>query len=969
MKNVILLALFWAFTNVLLAQNWELVKDINEQEVSSNSVYSQNIYSSFPKEGVEFDGFLYLSAYRGDVGRELFRYHHTGTHELVFDLAKGEGDSVNFDPHHLTVVGANLYFVGKDSTRNFKWSVFKFDGTNAPTSIHDFDADYVSFPSSRVRLESYSNKLYFSEDNNTNVTLYEYDGAVKSTIHTKTSSPENRINSFALMNGVLHFYSGGLCSYDGSTFTQVNTDTYNNFEVPYIRSFNNELYLYMQVQNSGVELVKYDANYSSLGMLKDINPGSGDSYLRPQLGPKIEIWNGKMYFFANDGADMSLWESDGTTAGTIKNTYMQGEFHGLMNTMVFNNKLYISKKYRDEGYYKEIELFEFDGTQAPTLISDINPNTYVNNQNGNTYYWGSKPSSFCQYNGQLYFSALAGESGVGRELYTFDGTSVNLAADIAELNKSSAISWMIKFNNQIFFSANDGIHGKELWKTDGTTTEMLSDFVAGADGINPERMFVLNNELYFIGTLPSGNRNYYKTDGTSTPTIVSDLPNQPIVNFKVINDVLYFSNYSSLAGNELFKYDGVNAPTLIADVAPGVSFSSHPRVLGEFNGKVMFTATTPTTSISSGEDLFEYNPVDGTFSVVMDFDATYLDTYEIKEYNGKMYFPAHTDAEGTELWEYDGINPPTMVVNLLGTTTGWGSTFPNGIYPSNLEVMNNKLYFVGSQFIAQNTGNPIQLKNLYSYDGTDTVRVTDFSQSSSYNFLGLKNINNTIYYWFRDVYGNGDELFKYNGINAPEMIPELHTFGSTKANTPYDGTLLELNNNIYLLANDGTTGGYFGKGELYRLNLCTVSDITTSVNNNTITSNNTNATYQWINCADSSVITGETSVSFTPTQNGDYAVILTEGNCSDTSACVTISTIGINELKNANISIFPNPTNGEVRIVSDSKIKNVEVFNLWGQKVLSVSSNNVNIESLQRGMYLFRINTKQGIITKKILKQ
>ena len=49
------------------------------------------------------------------------------------------------------------------------------------------------------------------------------------------------------------------------------------------------------------------------------------------------------------------------------------------------------------------------------------------------------------------------------------------------------------------------------------------------------------------------------------------------------------------------------------------------------------------------------------------------------------------------------------------------------------------------------------------------------------------------------------------------------------------------------------------------------------------------ATYQWIDCAANMDIAGETGQSYTPTVTGDYAVIVSNGACSDTSACTTVT--------------------------------------------------------------------------------
>ena len=61
------------------------------------------------------------------------------------------------------------------------------------------------------------------------------------------------------------------------------------------------------------ELWKSDGTAAGTVMVKDINPGSGNS-----APLSLTNVNGKLYFAANDGADGDeLWKSDGTAAGTL----------------------------------------------------------------------------------------------------------------------------------------------------------------------------------------------------------------------------------------------------------------------------------------------------------------------------------------------------------------------------------------------------------------------------------------------------------------------------------------------------------------------------------------------------------------------------------------------------------------------------------------------------------------------------
>jgi len=157
-------------------------------------------------------------------------------------------------------------------------------------------------------------------------------------------------------------------------------------------------------------------------------------------------------------------------------------------------------------------------------------------------------------------------------------------------------------------------------------------------------------------------------------------------------------------------------------------------------------------------------------------------------------------------------------------------------------------------------------------------------------------------------------------------------------------------------------------------------DVTTSTLVHTVTANLAGATYQWINCTTgNSIILGETAQAFTATINGDYAVIVTEGGCIDTSACVTINTISLveNALLN-NVDIYPNPSNGKFTIaVTDLPLGtlNVEVVDARGRvllttsKVLTNGNGNVeiNIQDVEAGIYFVNLTSGDNHVTERIV--
>ncbi len=152
-------------------------------------------------------------------------------------------------------------------------------------------------------------------------------------------------------------------------------------------------------------------------------------------------------------------------------------------------------------------------------------------------------------------------------------------------------------------------------------------------------------------------------------------------------------------------------------------------------------------------------------------------------------------------------------------------------------------------------------------------------------------------------------------------------------------------------------------------------DVATTVSDDTITATTIGATYQWIDCSDNSLITGETNASYVATQTGDYAVIITEGSCVDTSACENITIIGINDIGlNANehmYQVYPNPATDEVFIANyHAGIENVSVMDLTGRIIMSFKpmAEHIDISQLVNGMYLLQISAGANTTTQKLIK-
>ncbi len=130
--------------------------------------------------------------------------------------------------------------------------------------------------------------------------------------------------------------------------------------------------------------------------------------------------------------------------------------------------------------------------------------------------------------------------------------------------------------------------------------------------------------------------------------------------------------------------------------------------------------------------------------------------------------------------------------------------------------------------------------------------------------------------------------------------------------------------------------------------------------------------YQWINCDADTLIPRATDYFFDVQVPGNYAVIVTNGECTDTSACVASLGIGLAEnVAREMISIYPNPTDGKLQVGRDKKeIQYIQIYDFSGRLLQKLTSTNkLDISSFPSGIYMVSIKTIQGVATTWIIKE
>jgi hypothetical protein len=144
-----------------------------------------------------------------------------------------------------------------------------------------------------------------------------------------------------------------------------------------------------------------------------------------------------------------------------------------------------------------------------------------------------------------------------------------------------------------------------------------------------------------------------------------------------------------------------------------------------------------------------------------------------------------------------------------------------------------------------------------------------------------------------------------------------------------------------------------------------------------LTSTQTNAAYQWLDCNNGKIaIAGETAQVFTAQQNRSYAVEISNGNCLDTSNCVLVNSVGLQHLNNesSEVKVYPNPTKDFVTVVLGSKAQKlvVEIFDLTGklvQKKLFRNASEFTIRIYEpKGMYLLKVIYDEKVEVKRVFR-
>ena len=656
-----------------------------------------------PSAVVELDGGVFYAATSALYGRELFRYDPvTGETRIVKDICSGPLGS---GPVNFTIWNGALYFSADDGGSHGR-ELWKTDGTEKGTTlVSDMNPGATdSTPYALTVLKSEiprANCLFFMAD---------------------TDDAGRRIWAME---------SGDTQPQAVFDIPQLDLMGFDYSIAPYkLVVFRGALYFIPQLLG---ELHK-------ISIQKKTDPQDpGFVYTKetvttlPSGAGALTVWPAKdtMIFCANRE---EIWQTDGTAAGTIRidhalNCLNPGGFTPLGEEIYFTAV--------DESNYRKLWR----------VNSSVNVEKMISTADQDTDQDVYEPEELTIFNGKLFFSAV--DFKYGRELWRCDGTKegtdrisdINIAGDAAPRE-------LTPLGDILYFTATDrallrGEAGRELWRYDGTTIELAANISPGTNDSDPVFLTAVGGgKLFFAAydALGTPQKLFYYDTVTGQTTVADDqdgksgssCPQQ----FVSMGDDLYF--VAQTAGGEQVWKQEILAPAATSIAALEISAGTPLIVMDE---ALFFTSRF----YDSTSDEYAYKVLfssDGTAAGIQPVENSPENITEMVVMDGSLYFPGFDDQTGKEIWKSDGATA-SMVKDIMDFS--WGGVPGSSDPAAFIEVGQNTF------FMARDASYGIEL---WRSDGTTDGTVMLTNEDPDLNSVPIGAVNGNLLFTGRsDSYG------------------------------------------------------------------------------------------------------------------------------------------------------------------------------------------------------------------------
>jgi ELWxxDGT repeat protein len=600
-------------------------------------------------------------------------------------------------------------------------------------------------------------------------------------------------------------------------------------------------------------------------------------------------------------------------------------------------------------------------------------------------------------------SGLFAQTPAGLTELTGDGVVVTA---VNNENISTNNKRMIVVGSKIFFTAQTTAAGEELWVSDGTSsgTKMVKDVVSGSNGSNPQWLCAVGNKCYFTATTTTQGTELWVSDGTDAgTTLVKDIysgtgSSSPFLLTSFGTKVLFFAldTDSELlpvvdatkAERWLWISDGTTAGTIRIGDTPTKETGYdgiHGKIIvtkdlskaffigysADYNETLWITdgtqtGTKPIKDINS-------RTISGSFAKTAPAAIDWMTPM-----GNKIVFRAETVSEvtkntslglngdiGSEIWVSDGTAAGT---NWIGVDFASGMT---GAAPKptqfawTLPINDNLLVFRADDGVHSIEPCVMDISKPF-VDLTNPKIVFDYN-----NWSFPSSVQPSWPQCWRTVH-NGYVYFQANGWiwEPPTFTAKGGTGQSLTRINVSSGDISKIdsitacrqwttdNYTIFTPNGNSDNSNYFTEvgGSLF----FTAEDAT---NNNEL---------WYLDASDYprkySDFTGNGIPHSLRAMNNKLYFVATETN----RLYQVSTTTGITNPKTINLRVFPNPVTDFINIQTVESIKSVDLYNVQGCRMMSVSGNNkkINISTLNNGIYFVNIKLNSGeIAIEKVVKR
>ena len=325
----------------------------------------------------------------------------------------------------------------------------------------------------------------------------------------------------------------------------------------------------------------------------------------------------------------------------------------------------------------------------------------------------------------------------------------------------------------------------------------------------------------------------------------------------------------------------------------------------------------------------------------------------------------------------------------MGTTSFSITINPTYIETAVAAICSNETLIFGSQTLnASDVG--LNTEFFQSIDGCDSiVNLTLTVNTESLTQESATICNNETLSWASqtlDASNAGLNTVVLSTVNGCDSTLEMNltvlpAYSETTTITICEGETFAFNGQTLDSTNAGLNTSTFqsasGCDSLVSLTLnVEIIDAQVTVTSGQIAADQSGGAYQWLDCDNGNIeIVGATSQSFSPLASGNYAVEVTIGNCSKTSACAEVTVFtSLHENNLSLISISPNPVKDVLHIENYNELLQVisiEIVDAFGKRALKVASadETINISKLPAGTYFLTINHDAGQEVVKFIKR